>query len=248
VGLFYFKEKKMRTINRRLNYYVNGKTKRQTDYRLTSNKDLPPIPGEDQIEMTLEEAQKLGLIDGLGAPGIHMDPQIARTIFFDEEINEQSATQLRATLMTLAGEDKEAPIRLMLGSPGGGLYESLAIYDTIKMIPNEVVAICNGKVMSGGIVILLACDRRVSTPNTTFMMHHGHTTLQGNILELQEQINEISSLNDRMLEIIVKQTSITGQMLSDWLVKDHYLNAREAEKTGLIKRIITKLDEVDEVK
>jgi ATP-dependent Clp protease protease subunit len=221
----------------RLNYYVNGSKNKKPNYRLAQ--ELPATPEQELEEISLEEAKAMGL---LGGPD--MDPEISRTIFFDEEITEQSATQLRATLMSLAGEDKESPIRLMLGSPGGGLYESLAIYDTIKMLPNEVVAICNGKVMSGGIVILLACNKRVSTPNTTFMMHHGHTALQGNILELKEQINEISSLNDRMLEIIMKQTNISGSQLDEWLVKDHYLNARQAEKTGLVQRIIKTLDEI----
>lgn len=148
--------------------------------------------------------------------------------------------------MALFAEDAETPIRLMLGSPGGGLYESLAIYDTIKMLPVKTIAICSGKVMSGGMLILLACDERVSTPNTTFMIHHGHTVLSGNILELQEQIKEITTLNDRMLDAIIKRTKIRRDQLDEWLVKDHYLNVEQGIKYGLIDKVIVKLNELNE--
>lgn len=173
------------------------------------------------------------------------DEKIARTVFFDHPITEDSSLQLRASLMALCAEDSVSPIRLILGSVGGGLYESLAIYDTIKMIPAPIIAVCNGKVMSGGIIILLACKERVSTPNTTFMIHHGHTALEGNVLELKEQVEEISTLNDRMIDIIIKRTYISRAQLDVWLVKDHYLNAREAEKCGLVERIITELTELN---
>ena len=216
----------------RLNYYVNGNHKKPVDYRVAKKAKAEPELKEIPMELVYQVAEDAS------------DPVLARTIFFDHEINEDSATQLRATLVSLSAENKELPIRLMLGSPGGGLYESLAIYDTIKLIPNEVVAICSGKVMSGGILILLGCDKRYSTPNTTFMIHHGHTTMSGNVIELQEQINEVAALNQKMLDTIVKTTKITRDQLDQFLVKDHYLNAEEAKKCGLISEVIVSLDQI----
>ena len=216
----------------RLNYYVNGNHRKPVDYRAGKSKAAEPKIEELPVE-TIYQVEST------------MDPVAARTVFFDHEINEQSATELRATLMSLSAEDKTLPIRLMLGSPGGGLYESLAIYDTITMLPNEVIAICSGKVMSGGILILLGCDKRVSTPNTTFMIHHGHTTMSGNVLELEEQVKEVKALNQKMLDTIVKKTKITRDQLDQFLVKDHYLNAEEAKKCGLISKVITSLEEIE---
>jgi ATP-dependent Clp protease protease subunit len=202
---------------------------------------LVNLETDASIELSIDEARGLGLFSHNNE---EMDYDISRTLFFDGEITEASATQLRAELMTLAGEDRQAPIRLMLGTPGGGLYESLAIYDTIKMIPNEVIAICSGKVMSGGIIILLACDKRLSTPNTTFMIHHGHTTMDGNITELREQLNEITMLNEKMLSIIINKTKLTRSKLEKYLCRDYYLNADEADKIQLVQRIVTNLDQV----
>lgn len=174
-------------------------------------------------------------------------PIFSRTILFDQEINEETATMLRAEVLSKAAEDPKAPIFLMLGSPGGGLYESLAIYDTFQLISNPIIAICTGKVMSGGILILLGCDVRLSTANTTFMIHHGHTMLQGNVVQLEEQLNEIKSLNDRMLDIIIKKTLISREQLKAYLVKDHYMNTIDAIKHGLIDNEIESIDQLVDV-
>jgi ATP-dependent Clp protease protease subunit len=171
-------------------------------------------------------------------------PVLSRSIVFDQGINEMTATALRAEVLALAAADPKAPIFLFLGSPGGGLYESLAIYDTFQLIPNEIIAICSGKVMSGGILILLGCSMRLSTPNTTFMIHHGHTTLSGNVVQLKEQHMEIESLNDRMLDIIIKNTKINREQLKSWLVKDHYMNTTNAITHGLIHNEIDSLNQL----
>jgi len=221
-----------------MNYSVNSKT----NYQCGGNDEPPEFPMET-YEIPAEVVQAIA--DQMEKKDTPINEDIARTVIFDQEISERSATELRVQLLAMCAEDDKRPIRLMLGSPGGGLYESLAIYDTIKMLPVKTVAICNGKVMSGGILILLACDERVSTPNTTFMMHHGHTTLSGNVLELQEQIAEIASLNNRMLDTIIKRTKIRRDQLDEWLVKDHYLNVEQAIKHGLIDKRIVKLSDLD---
>lgn len=176
--------------------------------------------------------------------GQNEHPIFSRAILFDQEINEMTATALRAEVMAKAAENPTAPIYLFLGSPGGGLYESLAIYDTFQLVPNPIVAICSGKVMSGGILILLGCEVRLSTPNTTFMIHHGHTQLAGNVVQLKEQHSEIESLNDRMLDIIIKKTKISREQLKAWLVKDHYMNNGSAHQHGLIHSEIEGLEQL----
>jgi ATP-dependent Clp protease protease subunit len=209
-----------------INYYLNPKT--------NSN----PKPKLDK-ESGSESSQAM-----VASFAQNTHPVLSRAILFDQEINELTATALRAEVLGLAAVDSEAPIFLFLGSPGGGLYESLAIYDTFQLVPNPIVAICSGKVMSGGILILLGCDVRLSTPNNTFMIHHGHTMLHGNVVQLNEQLNEIVSLNDRMLDIIIKKTKISREQLKSWLVKDHYMNTTDAVTHGLIDSEIESLDQL----
>lgn len=216
--------------------------KHNLNYYLTRNRNGTTRPtGHEHESSESNMDTKMPLIASM-PPSNH--PILSRTIIFDQEINDMTATALRAEVLSKSAEDPDAPIFLLLGSPGGGLYESLAIYDTFQLISNPIVAICTGKVMSGGILILLGCDVRLSTPNNTFMIHHGHTMLAGNVIQLEEQLNEIKSLNDRMLDIIIKKTQISREQLKTWLVKDHYMNTTNAAKFGLIDAEITSFDEI----
>jgi ATP-dependent Clp protease protease subunit len=208
--------------------------KKSINYSLTSKS---PFRGDAEDDLDSEKPMVAGFSNTA-------HPVLSRSIVFDQGINEMTATALRAEVLALAAADPKAPIFLFLGSPGGGLYESLAIYDTFQLIPNDIVAICSGKVMSGGILILLGCSMRLSTPNTTFMIHHGHTTLSGNVVQLKEQHMEIESLNDRMLDIIIKNTKINREQLKSWLVKDHYMNTTNAITHGLIHNEIDSLDQL----
>ena len=227
--------KQIKKINYRM-IHANGnhfeKMKPNKNIKIHEDELMPP--SSIQVDVTK--------VKDLTDKALH--PVLSRTVIFDQEIDEQTAIALRGQIASMSAEDSESPIFLMLGSPGGGLYESFAIYDTLRFLPNPIVAICSGKVMSGGILILLACDVRLSTPNTTFMIHHGHTTLNGNVVQLEEQIKEMKSLNDRMLDVIIKQTNISREKLNSWLVKDHYMNALEAETCGLIDKVITSLEEI----
>lgn len=207
--------------------------KKTFNYQLTSN------PFRSDTEDMLDSEKPL-----LASFAQTQHPVLSRSVIFDQGINELTATALRAEILALAAADPKAPIFLFLGSPGGGLYESLSIYDTFQLIPNEIIAICSGKVMSGGILILLGCSMRLATPNTTFMIHHGHTTLQGNVVQLKEQVEEISSLNDRMLDIIIKETKIRREQLEAWLTKDHYMNTVNALTHGLIHSEIDSLNQL----
>lgn len=230
----------MRNI-KKINYYVvsptdstTKDTKNTRRFKTHDTDELLPLPAQAKADVT-----KIG---DLAKEPLH--PVLSRTVIFDQEIDEQTSIALRGQIASMSAEDPESPIFLMLGSPGGGLYESFAIYDTLRFLPNPIVAICSGKVMSGGILILLACDVRLSTPNTTFMIHHGHTTLSGNVVQLEEQIKEIKSLNDRMLDVIIKQTNISREKLNAWLIKDHYMNGLDAESCGLIDKVIECLEEI----
>ena len=61
-----------------------------------------------------------------------------RIIFLGEEVNEHTANVVVAQLLHLANEDPEKDIQLYINSPGGSVYDGLAIYDTIQYIKPDV--------------------------------------------------------------------------------------------------------------
>ena len=73
-----------------------------------------------------------------------------RIIFLGEEVNEATANVIVAQLLHLANEDPEKDIQLYINSPGGVVYDGLAIYDTIQYIKPDVQTIGIGLQASMG--------------------------------------------------------------------------------------------------
>jgi ATP-dependent Clp protease protease subunit len=61
-----------------------------------------------------------------------------RIIFIGSEINEVTANLIVAQLLFLQAEDAKKDIFLYINSPGGSVYDALAIYDTMQYIANDV--------------------------------------------------------------------------------------------------------------
>ena len=79
-----------------------------------------------------------------------------RIIFLGEGVNEQTANVVVAQLLHLANEDPDKDIQLYINSPGGSVYDGLAIYDTMQYIKPDVQTIGIGLQASMGAFLLSA--------------------------------------------------------------------------------------------
>ena len=64
-----------------------------------------------------------------------------RVIFLGEEVNSRTANVIVAQLLHLAYENPDEDIKLYINSPGGSVYDGLAIYDTMNFIKPDVQTI-----------------------------------------------------------------------------------------------------------
>lgn len=131
-------------------------------------------------------------------------------------------------------------IQVLLSTYGGDVYDGLSLYDAIKNSNTEVDITCFGKIMSMGIIILLASKNRKAYRNTTFMIHEISSGAIGKLADLEESVDEAKRLNKVLFDIIEKETKITKAQLEEIYNKkqDWFLTAEEALKLGIITEII----------
>jgi ATP-dependent Clp protease protease subunit len=131
-------------------------------------------------------------------------------------------------------------IQVLLSTYGGDVYDGLSLYDAIKKSNTEVDITCFGKIMSMGIIILLASKNRKAYRNTTFMIHEISSGAIGKLADLEESVDEAKRLNKVLFDIIEKETRITKAQLEEIYNKkqDWFITAEEALKIGLITEII----------
>lgn len=180
--------------------------------------------------------------DGERAYDIYSRLLNERVIFIGEDINPQTANVIIAQLLHLAHEDPKADIKLYINSPGGSVYDGLAIYDAIQYIKPDVQTIGIGMQASFGAILLAAGTKgkRFMLPNARVMIHQPHGGTQGQITDQEITLKEGITLKERLIEIMAKHTGQKATKVRADMERDFWMGAKEAKEYGLIDDVITK--------
>jgi ATP-dependent Clp protease protease subunit len=163
-----------------------------------------------------------------------------RIIFIGEEINEHTANVVVAQLLHLANEDPEKDIHLYINSPGGSVYDGLAIYDTMNYIKPDVATYGIGLQASMGALLLSsgAKGKRHLLPNARVMIHQPSSGTQGKVTDQEITLRESVELKEKLAAIM---TENTGQKLSKVkadMERDFWMSATDAKRYGLIDTVL----------
>lgn len=163
-----------------------------------------------------------------------------RIIFIGSEIDDHLANIIIAQLLFLEAENDKKDIKLFINSPGGGVYSTLAIYDTIQFIKPDVQTICIGMAASGASVLLTAGKKgkRYALPNSRIMIHQPLGGAQGQATDISIQAKEINYLKDKIIEMMVKHTGQKKDKITADMERDFFMSPEESKQYGLIDEIV----------
>jgi ATP-dependent Clp protease protease subunit len=163
-----------------------------------------------------------------------------RIIFLGTAIDDQVANVIVAQLLFLSREDPERGIQMYINSPGGQIYAGLAIYDTMKMIPNKISTVAVGVTAPFGTVLLAAGSKgqRFALPHATIHVHQPLGGAQGQASDIEIQAREILRLKARLNEILAESTGQTLEVIEHDTERDFYLNAEQAVEYGLVDQVL----------
>lgn len=181
--------------------------------------------------------------DGERAYDIYSRLLKERIIFIGDEINEQTANLVVAQLLFLASEDSKQDINLYINSPGGSVYDGLAIYDTMNFIKPDVATFGIGLQASMGAVLLAsgAPGKRHMLPHAKTMIHQPRGGAQGVMTDMEISLREGLDIKKTLVEIMIKNTGQKIEKITADMERDFWMTAREAEKYGIIDKVIEKL-------
>jgi len=163
-----------------------------------------------------------------------------RIIFVGTAIDDQIANLIVAQLLYLSREDADRDISMYINSPGGQIYAGLAIYDTMKMIPNKISTVAVGVTASFGTVLLAAGTKgsRYALPHSTIHMHQPLGGAQGQASDIEIQAKEILRLKSSLNNILAESTNQKLEVIERDTERDFYLDAKQAVDYGLVDKIL----------
>lgn len=169
-----------------------------------------------------------------------------RIIVLGDELDQAGGNRLIAQLVTLAADDPRRDIRFWINSPGGSVPAMLAIMDTMRAIPNDVVTIAIGMAASAGQFLLTAGTpgKRFALPHARILMHQGSAGIGGTAVDIELQADDLRQTRDTVLGITAELTGQPLERISEDSLRDRWYTAQQAVDYGFVDRIATSADEL----
>ena len=197
---------------------------------------------EDDDRRHAEGEKGLGLPEGDKIAKLYFK---SRTVIVAGAINDKLAQRTVAHLLALA-EDSDAPINMLISSPGGHVESGDMIHDVIKFIRPTVRTIGSGWVASAGALIFVGAERenRFCLPNTRFLIHQPSGGIGGTSSDMMIQAEQVRLMRDRLNHIFADATGQKIERIEADTQRDFWLNTQEALDYGLLGKVIRSVDEL----
>lgn len=164
-----------------------------------------------------------------------------RIYTFDDQVNEGSVQECMRVLGLWIRRPEQRPITISFNSPGGDLFQGLALYDFIQQIRNSgtrVDTAAIGMAASMGGVLLQAGERRTMTPNSYMLIHEVSAGRSGTVAELQDAIKFTNKLQGRCLDILAERSWLSVEEIAEnWSRRDWWMDAAEAHDLGFCDEV-----------
>lgn len=168
-----------------------------------------------------------------------------RIIILNGEIDDNLANIIVSELLYLDSINHN-DISLYINSPGGSITSGMAIMDTMNYIKSDVKTICIGLAASMA-AFLLSCGKkgkRYILPNAEVMIHQPLGGVQGQATEIKIVAERIINLRKKLNTMLSKNTGQPLKKIENDTERDHFLNADESVKYGLVDAILESKEKV----
>ena len=189
---------------------------------------------------------------GEALPAGPFDDQLAtrllhqRIVVLGQEVDDPIANRICAQLLLLSAEDQRRDISLYINSPGGSVSAGLAIYDTMKLIPNDVSTLAMGTAASMGQFLLSAGThgKRYALPHARILMHQGSAGIRGTAVDVQIQAENLEYTKALMIRLISEHTGQDLATIARDADRDRWFTAEQARDYGFVDRVLESVADI----
>lgn len=165
---------------------------------------------------------------------------------FNSEVNDYSIERLLSHLSQVHKADSEAPMDIIVNSPGGSVFAGNEAMDTIYNYSlrgggkHKVTMTVRGMAASMGGIMLQIADERVMGAQSFCLIHEVASMAIGKVGDLKDEIELLDKMSSRVVDLFVERSGgkITKKKFLELSKrKDWWLSADECLKFGFVDRI-----------
>lgn len=173
-----------------------------------------------------------------------------RKLYLDTEITDDTSREFLEKIQLWNAEDdfneippeQRAAIQIYINTPGGDLFATWQIIDTITNSKTPIITIVTGTAYSGGFFIAISGHERQAFPHAGFMFHQGSTLVAGDAHKFLQQADNYKDMLKEIKKYVLDNTDISPDLYDKHKLDDWYINTKNALKYGIIDKICTNIN------
>jgi len=134
-------------------------------------------------------------------------------------------------------EIKAQKVHLRVNSPGGNVFEALAIYNAIRRHKATFEAFVDGVAASAASFVVMAADKVLMSPHSQLFIHDAHGLALGNAGDMREMADFLDKASDNIAAIYAERTDSTVAEWRERMKAESWFSDEEAVDCGLADAI-----------
>ena len=119
-------------------------------------------------------------------------------------------------------------VHLHINSPGGDVFESVAMATAIAAHDGDVIAHIDGVAASAATRVALAAKEVRIADSGLMMIHNSWTIAWGNSEEIRKTADLLDKVDTGIVADYARKTGASDQQIRDWMAAETWFNAQEA--------------------
>lgn len=125
-------------------------------------------------------------------------------------------------------------IHLRINSPGGDVFDGIAIANAVRNHPAHVVTHIDGLAASAASIVALAGKEVRMADNALLMIHNAWTLAMGDATEMMKTAGTLNKIDGSLVADYVRRTGATAEQVRAWMNAETWFNAEEALASNFI--------------
>lgn len=171
----------------------------------------------------------------------------SRTITLCGEVTNTSVYSIVEKIIKFNEEDeniipsRRTPISLFLNTPGGSVYNALALIDATIISRTPVHTYALGMCFSAGFLILISGSKRVVSKNSFVLLHPSKMGTSGTAMDIRNSLDQLEQIDEIGNSIIIEKTKITREQIdkNNRAKTDWNINSKECLELGIADEILS---------
>lgn len=128
-------------------------------------------------------------------------------------------------------------LSIYLNSPGGNVFDGVAIYNQIRRFEAVKTVYIDGLAASIASIIALSGDKVEMAENAMFMMHDPWGFAVGTADEMRKSADSLEKVKETLVTTYVSKTGHSPSVIEEWMTEETWMTAQEALDNKFIDRI-----------